>query len=153
MSTASRKRLITAGQTHRNSQLTYKPASKMPKTHSTTDFERRPTNNSTRTSFQKVIKDATSAISSCQTSWENGDRISNPDFYDRDHAGSTMTYDKRAATYSRYEATFSTHNGTVTCWYELPAELKGTPYSEYILDRRWSFSTSKLVRSREVRCW
>jgi len=153
MSTASRKRLITAGQTHRNSQLTYKPASKMPKTHSTTDFERRPTNNSTRTSFQKVIKDATSAISSCQTNWENGDRISNPDFYDRDHAGSTMIYDKRAATYSRYEATFSTHNGTVTCWYELPAELKGTPYSEYILDKRWSFSTSKLVRSCEVRCW
>jgi len=56
-----------------------------------------------------------------------------------------MTYDKRAATYSRYEATFSTVNGTVTCRYELPAELEGTPYSEYILDRRWSFSTSKLV--------
>ena len=94
---------------------------------------------------QKAIKDATSAISSCQTNWKNGDRISNPDFYDRDHAGYTMTYDKRAATYSRYEAMFSTVNGTVTCRYELPAELKGTPYSEYILDRRWSFSTSKLV--------
>ena len=30
---------------------------------------------------QKAIKDATSAISSCKTSWENGDRISKPDFY------------------------------------------------------------------------
>jgi IS605 OrfB family transposase len=94
---------------------------------------------------QKAIKDATSAISSCKTSWENGDRISKPDFYDRDRAGYTITYDKRAATYSRYEATFSTLNGTVTCRYELPAELDETPYGEYVLDRRWSFSTSKLV--------
>jgi len=101
---------------------------------------------------QKAIKDATAAISSCKTSWENGDRISKPDFYDRDYAGYTMTYDKRAATYNRYEATFSTVNGTVTCRYELPRELAGTPYAEYVLDRRWSFSTSKLVFDRE-RFW
>ncbi len=94
---------------------------------------------------QKAIKDATSAISSCKTSWENGDRISKPNFYDRDAPGYTMTYDKRAATYGRYEATFSTVNGTVTCRYELPAEIEETPYGEYVLDRRWSFSTSKLV--------
>jgi len=56
-----------------------------------------------------------------------------------------MPSDKRAATYNRYKATFATVNGTVTCRYELPAELKGTPYAEYVLDRRWSFSTSKLV--------
>lgn len=56
-----------------------------------------------------------------------------------------MTYDKRAATYSRYEATFSSVNGTVSCRYELPAELADTPYAEYVLDTRWSFSTSKLV--------
>jgi putative transposase len=101
---------------------------------------------------QKAIKDATSAISSCKTSWENGDRISKPDFYDRERAGYTMTYDKRAATYSRYEATFSTLTGTVTCRYELPAEIEGTPYGEYVLDRRWSFSTSKLVFDGE-RFW
>ena len=101
---------------------------------------------------QKAIKDATSAISSCKTNWENGDWISKPDFYDRDRAGYTMTYDKRGATYSRYEATFSTLNGTVTCQYELPAEIEGTPYGEYVLDRRWSFSTSKLVFDRE-RFW
>ena len=94
---------------------------------------------------QKAIKDATSAISSCKTNWENGDRVSKPDFYDRERAGYTMTYDKRAATYGRYEATFSTLNGTVTCRYELPAEVEGTPYGEYMLDRRWSFSTSKLI--------
>lgn len=57
---------------------------------------------------QKAIKDATAAVGSCKTSWENGGRISKPDFYDRDLPGYTMTYDKRAATYSRYEATFST---------------------------------------------
>ena len=101
---------------------------------------------------QKAIKDATSAISSCKTSWENGDRISNPDFYDRDRPGYTMTYDKRAATYRRYEATFSTVNGTVTCRYELPRELEGTPYAEYVLDRRWSFGTSKIVFDGE-RFW
>ncbi len=101
---------------------------------------------------QKAIKDATSAISSCKTSWENGDRISKPDFYDRERAGYTMTYDKRAATYTRYEATFSTLNGTVNCRYELPAEIEGTPYGEYLLDRRWSFSTSKLVFDGE-RFW
>jgi putative transposase len=56
-----------------------------------------------------------------------------------------MTYDKRAATYSRYEVTFLTLTGTVTCRYELPAEIEATPYGEYVLDRRWSFSTSKLV--------
>ena len=94
---------------------------------------------------QKAIKDATSAISSCKTSWANGDRISKPDFYDRDAPGYTMTYDERAATYNRYEATFSTVNGTVTCRYELPAEVEETPYAEYVLDRRWSFSTSTLV--------
>jgi len=94
---------------------------------------------------QKAIKDATAAISSCKTSWENGDRVSKPDFYDRDAPGYTMTYDKRAATYGRYEATFSTLNGTVTCRYELPAEIEETPYGEYVLDRRWSFSTSKLL--------
>ncbi len=101
---------------------------------------------------QKAIKDATSAVSSCKTSWENGDRISKPDFYDREQSGYTMTYDKRAATYDRYEATFSTRNGTVTCRYELPAEIEGTPYGEYVLDRRWSFSTSKLVFDGE-RFW
>lgn len=57
---------------------------------------------------QKAIKDATSALSSCEASWGNGDRISKPDFYDRDRAGYTMIYDKRAATYSRDEAAFST---------------------------------------------
>ncbi len=101
---------------------------------------------------QKAIKDATSAISACKTSWENGDRTSKPDFDDRERAGYTMTYDNRAATYGRYEATFSTLNGTVTCRYELPAELEGTPYGEYLLDRRWSFSTSKLVFDGE-RFW
>ena len=101
---------------------------------------------------QKAIKDATSAVSSCKTSWENGDRISKPDFYDRDRSGYTITYDKRAATYSRYEATFSTLSGTVTCRYELPAEPEGTPYGEYVLDTRWSFSTSKLVFDGE-RFW
>jgi IS605 OrfB family transposase len=101
---------------------------------------------------QKAIKDATSAVSSCKTSWENGDRISKPDFYDRDMPGYTMTYDKRAATYNRYEASFSTVNGRVTCRYELPRELEGTPYGEYVLDRRWSFGTSKLVFDGE-RFW
>ena len=78
-------------------------------------------------------------ISSCKTGWENGDRISKPDLHDREQAGDTVTHDGRAATCNRYEATFSTMNGR--CRYELPTELGGTPYGEYVLDRRWSFST------------
>lgn len=101
---------------------------------------------------QKAFKDVTSAMGSLKTAWENGDRISKPEWQERKDSSYTMTYDKRAATYYRYKATFSTVNGTVDCRYELPEELEGTPYEWYVLDRRWSFSTSKLVYDGE-RFW
>ncbi|RBI60658.1 hypothetical protein DMJ13_16955 [halophilic archaeon] len=64
-----------------------------------------------------------------------------------------MTYDKRAATYHRYKASFAVVNGDpVECQYELPVDLAGTPYERYVLDARWSFSTSKLVYDGE-RFW
>lgn len=96
---------------------------------------------------QKAIKDAVSAVATCRSNWERGDRISKPSFAPRDDASYTMTYDERAATYNRYEATFATVNGPVTCRYVLPRDLADTPYATYVLDRRWSFSTSKLVFS------
>lgn len=95
---------------------------------------------------QKAIKDAVSAVGSCKTSWENGDRISKPEFQNRADESYTMTYDKRAATYHRYKASFAVLDGNpVHCRYELPATLNATPYDQYVRDARWGFSTSKLV--------
>jgi len=102
---------------------------------------------------QKAIKDAVGAVGSVKTSWENGDRISKPVFKSRDDSSYTMTYDNRAATYHRYKASLAVVNGPpVECQYELPAALDGTPYKQYVLDARWSFSTSKLVFDGE-RFW
>lgn len=36
-------------------------------------------------------------------------------------------------------------DGRVECRSELPSELESTPYHDYVLDSRWSFTTSKLV--------
>lgn len=93
---------------------------------------------------QKAIKDAVSAVSSCKTHWEEGDRISRPEFSVEDGTYS-RTYDRRAASYSKHEASFATIDGRVTARYELPSELEDTPYHDYVLDQRWSFTTSKLV--------
>lgn len=92
---------------------------------------------------QKAIKDATSAVDSAVERWKNRQRCSKPE-WTSEHSWS-MAYDKRAATYSRYKASFATVNGRIECEYELPADLDGTPYTEYVLDRRWSFSTSRLI--------
>jgi len=100
---------------------------------------------------QKAIKDAVSAVSSCKTHWERGDRISKPEFTVADGTYS-RTYDKRAATYSKYKTSLATVDGRVKCRYELPRELAGTPYHDYILDQRWSFTTSNLVYDGE-RFW
>ena len=101
---------------------------------------------------QKAIKDAVAAVSSCQTHWTNGDRISQPSFDSREDGSYAMTYDKRAATFQKYTVSLATVNGRVQCRYRLPTELAGTPYERYVLDRRWSFTTSKLVYDGE-RFW
>lgn len=94
---------------------------------------------------QKAIKDAVDAVSSAQGNWESGDRVSKPEFDDEDDPSWAMTYDKRAATYHRYKVSLATVNGRVEARYVLPCELERTPYARYVLDRRWRFSTSKLV--------
>ena len=94
---------------------------------------------------QKAFKDVTASLSSLKTAWENGDRISKPEWRERPDQSYTITYDKRAATYNQREATFSTVNGTVDCQYELPTNIEGTPYELYVLNPDWSFNTSKLV--------
>jgi len=93
---------------------------------------------------QKAIKDAVAAVSSCKTHWERADRISKPSF-DVEDGTYARTYDKRAATFSKHEASFATVDGRVEAQYELPEELAGTPYHSYVLDQRWQFTTSKLV--------
>jgi IS605 OrfB family transposase len=94
---------------------------------------------------QKAIKDATSAVGAAKSNWESGDRVSKPDFDDADDPSWSMTYDKRAATYHRYKVSLATVNGRVQARYVLPRKLKAAPYARYVLDRRWRFSTSKLV--------
>ncbi|GGL44860.1 transposase [Halarchaeum grantii] len=101
---------------------------------------------------QKAIKDAVSAVNSCQSNWTAGRRVSKPHFGDGREAEWTMHYDKRAATYSRYKVSLATVDGRVEARYVLPAELEGTPYSTYVLDHRWSFATSTLVYDGE-RFW
>ena len=100
---------------------------------------------------QKAIKDATSAVGAAKSNWENGDRISKPRFEDDDDSSWSMTYDKRAATYHRYKVSLATINGRLEARYVLPRELNGTPYAQHVLDRRWRFSTSKLVENRQRR--
>lgn len=102
---------------------------------------------------QKAIKDAVDAISSCKTHWEQGDRISKPEFDPiPSEDGYARTYDKRAATYHRHKVSLATVDGRIEARYVLPEELDGTPYQRYVLDRRWQFSTSKLVY-RDGRFW
>jgi len=101
---------------------------------------------------QKAIKDAVSAVSACKSNWKGGRRVSKPSFENRRDAEWAMRYDKRAATYSRYKVSLATVDGRVEGRYVLPAELKGTPYATYVLNRRWSFSTSTLVYDGE-RFW
>ena len=101
---------------------------------------------------QKAIKDAVSAVDAAQGNWENGDRVSKPAFEDEDDSSWAMTYDKRAATYHRYKVSLATINGRTEARYLLPRELEGIPYARYVLDRRWQFSTSKLVYDGE-RFW
>ena len=94
---------------------------------------------------QKAIKDAAIAVDSTQSNWENGECVSKPVFDDEDDPSWAMAYDKRVATYHRYKVSLATVNGRVEARYVLPRELEGTPYAQYVLDRRWQFSTSKLV--------
>jgi putative transposase len=93
----------------------------------------------------------TSAMSTLQTNWKKGFRISKPE-WNADADAWTMTYDKRAATFYKYEVSLATVDGRVTLRYRLPAELDGTPYEKYVLDPDWSTTTSKLVY-RNGRYW
>lgn len=92
---------------------------------------------------QKAIKDVTSAMDGLQTQWQRGHRISKPSWDDQNNWA--MTYDKRAATFSKHEVSVATVDGRLNLRYCLPADLDGTTYERYVLDGEWSYSTSKLV--------
>lgn len=92
---------------------------------------------------QKAIKDVTTVVDTLQTQWEKGERISKPE-WNIEHEWS-MTYDTKAGTFSKHEATFSTTTENVTLRYETPSRPERTPYGRYVLDRDWRLTTSKLV--------
>ncbi len=100
---------------------------------------------------QKAIKDVTSAMATLATNWQQGFRISKPE-WNADTDAWTMTYDKRAATFHKYKVSLATVDGRVELRYKLPEELDGTPYEKYVLNPDWSTTTSKLVY-RNGRYW
>jgi|APHM01.1.fsa_nt_gi transposase, IS605 OrfB family, central region len=92
---------------------------------------------------QKAIKDVTSAMDSVKKAWQRGERISKPT-WDTTESW-VMTYDTRAGTFSKHDATFATTGSTVTLEYHTPANLDETPYNEYVLSSAWELTTSKLA--------
>jgi IS605 OrfB family transposase len=92
---------------------------------------------------QKAIKDVTTVMDTLQTQWEKGERISKPEWnIEREWS---MTYDTKAGTFSKHEATFSTTTENVTLRYETPSRPERTPYGRYVLSKDWQLTTSKLV--------
>ena len=92
---------------------------------------------------QKAIKDVTSALSGLKEIWKNGNRISKPAWNIENEW--SMTYDTKAGSFSKYEATFSTTTDNVKLRYETPARPEQTLYEKYVLDTDWQFTTSRLV--------
>jgi hypothetical protein len=92
---------------------------------------------------QKAIKDVTSAMDSVKKAWERGERISKPTW--KASGSWVMTYDTRAGTFSKHDATFATTGSTVTLDYQTPANLDENPYDKYVLSSEWEQTTSKLV--------
>jgi IS605 OrfB family transposase len=92
---------------------------------------------------QKAIKDVTSAMDSVKKAWKHGERISKPTWETSDSW--VMTYDTRAGTFSKHDATFATTGATVTLEYQTPANLDETPYDKYVLSPEWELTTSKLA--------
>ncbi|MFD1514152.1 RNA-guided endonuclease InsQ/TnpB family protein [Halomarina rubra] len=102
---------------------------------------------------QKAMKDVTSNMGTAKSNWRAGDQVGQPTYPDSQDDGSyAITYDKRAATFHKYEVSLATVTGRVECRYVLPRDIQGTPYERYVLDSRWSFGTSKLVFDGE-RFW
>lgn len=95
---------------------------------------------------QKAIKDVTSAMDVLQTQWQRGQRISKPEWSGGESWA--MTYDQRAATFSKHEVSLATVDGRLRLEYVVPADLEETPYEQYVLDGEWTYSTSKLVYRR-----
>ncbi|ESS12594.1 MAG: transposase, IS605 OrfB family, central region, partial [uncultured archaeon A07HR60] len=92
---------------------------------------------------QKALKDVTSAMDSVTNAWKRGERISKPTWDPSDSW--VMTYDTRAGTFSKHDATFATTGSTVTLEYQTPASLEENPYTNYVLSSEWELTTSKLV--------
>lgn len=99
------------------------------------------------------MKDVTGNMGAAKSNWQAGDRVNQPSYHKRRDDGSyAITYDHRSATFHEHKVSLATVSGRGECQYVHPAELEGTPYERYVLDNRWSFSTSKLVFDGE-RFW
>ncbi|AQL42245.1 transposase [Halorientalis sp. IM1011] len=86
---------------------------------------------------QKAIKRATDDIDNCVDRLAEGENTSKPE-YDT----FSIVYVKRAASFYRDKVSLATVNGRVECEYDLPDNPEGTPHGEYLLNEKYSFSTS-----------
>ncbi len=82
-------------------------------------------------------------MDSVKKAWKRGERISKPTWETSESW--VLTYDTRAGTFSKHDATFATTGATVELDYQTPSHLDGTVYEKYVLSSGWELTTSKLV--------
>jgi transposase len=82
-------------------------------------------------------------MDSVKKAWKRGERISKPTWETTESW--VMTYDTRAGTFSKHDATFATTGSTVTLDHQTPSSLDETQYEKYVLSSEWELTTSKLA--------
>jgi hypothetical protein len=92
---------------------------------------------------QKSIKDVTNSMDSVKKAWKRGERISKPTWETSESW--VLTYDTRAGTFSKHDATFATTGATVELDYQTPSHLDGTLYEKYVLSSGWELTTIDLL--------
>jgi len=93
---------------------------------------------------QAAIKETVENIDGLKTDWEKGRRISKPE-YDHTEGGWSMLFDKRSATFHKWQITLSLADGNRhTARFTLPESLDN-PYGEYVLSDVFEYRTTRIV--------
>lgn len=92
---------------------------------------------------QNAIKQVVENVDALKTHWKRKRRISKP--APTTEGGWTMNFDKRCSTFSKTGLELSLVDGTRhRVDFVLPAELKGTPYSEYVLSELFEYRMPRI---------
>ncbi len=93
---------------------------------------------------QAAIKETVENIDGLKTDWEKGRRISKPK-YDHTEGGWSMLFDKRSATFRKWQITLSLADGNRhEVEFTLPEGLDN-PYGEYVLSDMFEYRTTRIV--------